>query len=108
MSRPKRVVRFCESFVQEFQEWQNLNATISELYERYKDPDVSAYIESQNCIANGVMEVLCSVLKIKGKPDMEQVEDEYDYYKSHVIRTGNVGVRTVSRVKPKYKKDKED
>ena len=108
MSRPKRNVHFSESYIEELQEFQNLDATIEELTKRYIDPDISAYIESQNCIAYGIIRMLCNVLKIKGKPDMERVEEEYEYYDSHLFRSGNVQVRTINRVKPEYRKDKDN
>ena len=50
--------------------------------------------------------MLCDVLKIKGKPDMKRVEEEYEYYDSHLFRSGNVQVRTINRVKPEYRKYK--
>lgn len=105
MSRPKRNVHFSESYIEELQEFQNLDATIEELTKRYIDPDISTYIESQNCIAYGVIRMLCDVLKIKGKPNMERVEEEYEYYDSHLFRSGNVQVRTINRVKPEYRKE---
>jgi hypothetical protein len=52
--------------------------------------------------------MLCDVLKIKGKPDMERVEEEYEYYDSHLFKSGNVQVRTINRVKPEYRKDKDN
>ena len=108
MSRPKRNVHFSESYIEELQEFQNLDATIEELTKRYIDPDISAYIESQNCIAYEIICMLCDVLKIKGKPDMERVEEEYEYYDSHLFKSGNVQVRTINRVKPEYRKDKDN
>lgn len=108
MSRPKRNVHFSESYIEELQEFQNLDATIEELTKRYIDPDISAYIESQNCIAYEIVRMLCDVLKIKGKPDMERVEEEYEYYDSHLFKSGNVQVRTINRVKPEYRKDKDN
>ena len=108
MSRPKRNIRISESYIEELQEFQNLDATIEELTKRYIDPDISAYIESQNCIAYDIIRMLCDVLKIKGKPDMERVEEEYEYYDSHLFKSGNVQVRTINRVKPEYRKDKDN
>ena len=100
MSRKKRIVRFSDSLISEIQEYANLDETIKELQERYYDPELSEYIESQNNCAYFVIESLARMLNIKGKPDLTQIEEEYEYYDSRPRYKYSLE----NSVKPKYKK----
>ena len=80
MPRQKRIIRFTDSLISDIQECLNLDETIKELQERYYDPEITAYVESQNDLASYVVRHLGKVLNLKGKPNIKQVEEEYDYY----------------------------
>lgn len=101
MSRPRRNIKFNDYLISEIQEWLNLDATIVELQKRYYDPELSEYIEGQNNCANRVIENLGKMLNLKGTPDIEQVEYEYDFYAVKPRFKNSPD----NCVKPEYRKD---
>lgn len=101
MGRPKRNIKFDNYLISYVQQYMDVNATIDEYNKRYYYPELADFIDSQNGVANSLMEILAEELHIKGKADLEQVEQDYEYYNQRINAFGECGV------KPEYRKDEE-
>ena len=80
MGRRKRNLRLSDSMLERIQDYLDVDATIAELSKRYNDPELSDYFESLHNSAYSIIEEIGRALSLKGKPDMKQVEQDYDYY----------------------------
>lgn len=101
MARPKRNIKFDSYLISYVQQYMDASATIDEYNKRYYYPEIVDFIEFQNGVANSLMEILAKELHIKGKPDLKQVEQDYEYYKQRINAFGECSV------KPEYRKDEE-
>lgn len=101
MARPKRNIKFDSYLISYVQQYMDICATIEEYNKRYFNPELSDFIESQNDISNSLMEILAADLHIKGKPDLQQVEEDYEYYNHRISTFGQCSV------KPEYRKNEE-
>lgn len=101
MARPKRNIKFDKYLISYVQQYMNINATIEEYEKRYYYPELADFIEFQSGVANSLMEILAKELHIKGKPDLKQVEEDYEYYNHRISTFGQCGV------KPEYRKNEE-
>ena len=101
MARPKRNIKFNSYLISYVQQYMDATATINEYNKRYYYPELAEFIEFQNGVANSLMEILAKELHIKGKADLEQVEQDYEYYNQRINAFGECSV------KPEYRKDEE-
>ena len=94
MSRPKRNVHFSESYIKDIQHWADCEATLKKMYEMFSgDIETADIIESENCTADSILRFLVRELKIEGKPDMDFINNDYEYYE-------NLG-----QVRPEYRRE---
>ena len=94
MSRPKRNIRIPESYIKDIQHWADCEATLKKMYEMFSgDIETAGIIESENCTTDTILRFLVRELKIEGKPDMDCINNDYEYYK-------NLG-----QVRPEYRRE---
>ena len=88
----KRNVRLSDYILELLQAYADTDATIGEYQKRYHEPELAELIDGIHNISYSVIEFLLKELKIKGKPDIQVVEDDYDFY-DHL-----------DKVKPEYRR----
>lgn len=82
MGRQKTIFHFSEHGIKLLKEFVNNRATQKVMFEMFKNPELAELIENENLIAEIILKDICTTLKITGKPDMQFIKDEYEYYKS--------------------------
>jgi hypothetical protein len=88
----KRNVRLSDFILELLQAYADTNATIDEYFKRYAEPELSELFDSIHNTGYTVVDFLLKELKIKGKPDLKVVEDDYTFYEMQ------------DKVKPEYRK----
>lgn len=91
MGRQRTIFNFSKNTINQLKEYVNIQETQGKMIEMFKDPELAELIESENSIANSILNNICNELKIIGKPDMKYIKDEYKYYKC------------MNKIKPEYK-----
>lgn len=81
MGRQKTIFHFSKHGIELLRQYENINATQVKMAEMFKDPELDVCIESKNAIAISILDKISKNLKIIGKPDMEYIKQEYEYYK---------------------------
>lgn len=81
MGRQKTIFHFSKNDIELLRQYANIKATQVKMAEMFKNPELDDFVESENITAISILDRISKSLKIVGKPNMEYIKQEYDYYK---------------------------